>query len=102
MFDWYMLDENKNPVPVETPLGWGDNRKIDTQRRVAETKFPNGTWVSTVFLGLDHNFNGGTPILFETMVFPKDDWGELDCERYCTYNEAVEGHQTMVEKWKDK
>lgn len=25
--------------------------------------------VSTVFLGIDHNFDGGPPLLFETMVF---------------------------------
>lgn len=52
--------------------------------------------VSTVFLGLNHNFSEeGDPILFETMVFN----GEYDqeMERYCTYDEAVAGHK----KWCD-
>jgi hypothetical protein len=56
--------------------------------------------VSTVFLGLDHNFTGvGPPILFETMVFPKyGDMNERACERYATWDEAVAGHERMVRK----
>ena len=52
--------------------------------------------VSTVFLGIDHNFGEGKPLLFETMVFG----GKLDeeTERYSTWEEAVEGHNHMVEK----
>lgn len=51
--------------------------------------------VSTVFLGLDHRFiPDGPPVVFETMVFP-------ECQemvRYCTFDDAVEGHKVMVEK----
>lgn len=45
--------------------------------------------VSTVFLGMDHGF-GGTPLLFETMVFG----GEFDgwCMRWSTWDEAESGH----------
>lgn len=55
--------------------------------------------VSTVFLGLDHNFGGGIPILFETMIFG----GEHDQfqERYATWVEAINGHKRackMVDK----
>lgn len=55
--------------------------------------------VSTVFLGLDHRVIGegkAPPILFETLVFG----GELDgeMERYCTYDEAEEGHEQMCKK----
>ena len=47
--------------------------------------------VSTVFLGMDHSFGGGSPVLFETMIFG----GEHDQyqERYCTWDEAEKGHQ---------
>jgi hypothetical protein len=50
--------------------------------------------VSTVFLGLDHNFHGGEPILFETMIFG----GPLNGEqwRYATYAEAERGHAEAV------
>ena len=49
-----------------------------------------------MFLGLDHSFGGGAPLLFETMVFG----GPLDGEqeRYSTWNEAEAGHKLMVER----
>lgn len=53
-----------------------------------------GSRISTVFLGIDHSYLGGPPVLFETMVFG----GELDQEqeRYCTWDEAFAGHDVMV------
>jgi hypothetical protein len=54
-----------------------------------------GCNVSTIFLGLDHNWSGrGDPVLFETLVFG----GPLADEmmRYCTYAEAERGHAEMV------
>jgi hypothetical protein len=50
--------------------------------------------VSTVFLGLDHNFGRGEPLLFETTIFG----GPLDGEmwRYGTYSEAERGHAAAV------
>lgn len=53
--------------------------------------------ISTVFLGIDHNFLGGEPILFETMVFSDDEDG--DEERYSTWEEAEKGHKKMVKKY---
>lgn len=52
--------------------------------------------VSTVFLGIDHSFGSGPPLLFETMVFG----GPLDEEqvRYSTEAEAAAGHKAMVER----
>lgn len=51
-------------------------------------------WVSTVWLGIDHGFGYGAPILFETMVFG----GEFDewCLRYQTRAEALDGHRRVV------
>lgn len=57
--------------------------------------------ISTVFLGLDHRWDGdGPPILYETSVFG----GHFDqyTKRYCTRKEAIEGHKAtidMVEAW---
>jgi hypothetical protein len=58
-------------------------------RHVAWTEFEGGH-VSTVFLGLDHNWFGSPPLLFETMIFggPEDGY----CERYSTWDEADAGH----------
>lgn len=54
--------------------------------------------ISTVWLGLDHNFLGGKPLVFETMVFehPRDSC-DIYMERYSTWDEAVEGHKTAIE-----
>lgn len=63
-------------------------------RRVAKTNLSNGICISTVFLGLDHQFGQGPPILFETMVFR----GQFDGWRwrYCTYKESIIGHKRVV------
>lgn len=55
----------------------------------------DGIRVSTVWLGIDHNFiHKGPPIIFETMVFG----GEQDCwqTRYCTLADAEAGHAKVV------
>jgi hypothetical protein len=51
--------------------------------------------VSTVFLGLNHRYSAGAPILFETMIFG----GGFDgrSERYCTHAEALEGHKRWLD-----
>jgi hypothetical protein len=91
-------DRQGNPL---TLMEWA--RRLEAspdQRHVAETTLPNGRWVSTVWLGLDHSFGSGPPLIFETMVFPsKDEMGDLDCERYSTEAEALAGHQRLCEKW---
>lgn len=47
--------------------------------------------VSTVWLGLDHQYGDGPPLIFETMIFG----GEHDQyqERYSTKEEAIAGHK---------
>lgn len=54
-------------------------------------------FVSTIFLGLDHSWGPGDPILFETMIFN----GKHDQEqrRYHTYEEAEQGHEDMVDSY---
>ena len=57
--------------------------------------------VSTVWLGLDHNYYGGAPLLFETMVFNGDHSGDIYMDRYTTWDEALEGHKKAIEWVKD-
>jgi len=67
--------------------------------RVAETTLPDGKFVSTVWTGLDRGVFG-VPLFFETMVFhPHGSAQDLDCERYGSEAEALEGHQRMVDKY---
>jgi hypothetical protein len=73
------------------------------QKRVDLTKVGN-YYVSTVFLGTDHNwFEQGEPILFETMIYHCSN-GEFEDDqwRYCTWDEAVKGHNQIVRKMKRK
>lgn len=97
MSNWYVLDEQNNVVgPVDLMEAAKFHKDMD-RRRVGRTTVYDGCDVSTVFLGLDHNWtNQGAPIVFETMVFggPFDQ----EQERYSTWAEAEAGHRLWVEK----
>lgn len=90
----YILKDGE-PVRCDDVLEWG--RWMETgDRQIAQDRDESGTSdirVSTVFLGLDHAFMGGTPILFETMIFGGPHDGRT--RRYSTLDEALEGHQDM-------
>ena len=47
-------------------------------------------WISTVWLGTDHGFGQGRPLIYETMVFHGDD--DIYIDRYSTWDEAEAGH----------
>ena len=72
---------------------------------IVQEVLPNGYWVSTVFLALNHQFGDGPPLFFETMVFPCDEtgnvisWSKEDMNRYTTEDEALDGHVAMCAKW---
>lgn len=87
------------PVPTDDMLAWGVFFENIDNRRVAETIIPPGVRVSTVFLGIDHNFKAhGPPILFETMVFDDRSAPEIEemQRRYATWDEAVASHYGLV------
>ena len=97
----YML-RGREIVATDSLAVWAEwIEKAD--RHVAQTDI-DGIWVSTVFMGLDHNWRGvGAPILFETMVFDhsvndEDRWVEIEgyFARYSTFDEAERGHQEIV------
>lgn len=58
----------------------------------------NGLWVSTVWLGLNHNWSPGEPAIFETMVFLPHSLHEIYCQRYATEKEAQAGHLEAVKR----
>ena len=88
----YILDGHK-PVLCDDIMTWG--RWFETADRQVRDTARDDVRVSTVFLGLDHGF-GGKPELFETMVFVNG--ASVDCERYCTWDEAEAGHERWVMK----
>jgi hypothetical protein len=69
---------------------------LETANRVvAVTRIGDDVRVSTIFLGLNHRFGAGPPLLFETMVFGGDHHG--DQQRYSTWAQAELGHMERVE-----
>jgi hypothetical protein len=56
--------------------------------------------VSTVWLGLDHGFGNGAPVIFESMLFVKPDGPHEFQEwmtRYTTVESAESGHARIVD-----
>lgn len=66
-------------------------------RIVKKTEVAPGVEVSTVFLGVDHQFGDGDPLLFETMIFGGERDGFQD--RYSTWDEALKSHNIIVKEF---
>jgi hypothetical protein len=97
MIDYWVL-EGQTPVPEPDLLRWG--RWFESGERTVARTWVRGGCVSTVFLGLNHNFFGsGPPLLFESMLFVDGDAGGEDLERYSTWSQAEAGHLAMVAKY---
>jgi hypothetical protein len=104
---------------------WSDYSEDMSYKRIGYDELPAtsvcpASYVSTVWLGIDHNFlMQGPPILFETMRFslekeplemfpgrtyhpsidfpdPQDPDRRTDQERYLTEEQASIGHRTIV------
>lgn len=102
---YYVLDENRNVVglplddDVSSVVKWA--KMFKEKDRIVKQEDVGPYFVSTVFLGLDHNWGDGPPHLFETMVF-KGSESDLDCRRCSTWKEAEKQHEAMVRKWSKK
>lgn len=93
-------DRSGKPIDMHQWAKWGEDVAY---KRIRETTIGD-YWISTVWLGLNHNFGSGPPLIFETMVFYR---GESDSDimdggewmdRYSTEAQAVKGHERMVEE----
>jgi hypothetical protein len=85
------------------------------QRIIQQEDLPGGYWISTVFLGLNHEYGKGKPLWFETMIFQPSDGkpnaitgrvhklgNEVFCDRYTTLAQALAGHEFAKTAWLDK
>jgi hypothetical protein len=96
---YFILDHHNNPQPVDaTRYAEWFTRSLP-RRNVAFDQFVNDEnvheeiSVSTVFLGINHNWGDGPPILYETMVFGGGLAGEgIRCS---TRKEAKAQHAQM-------
>jgi hypothetical protein len=75
MSEYYILI-GKTPVATDA-RGWAAWAGKNNPARVAVDDLDDCR-VSTVFLGLNHTFNGGRPVLFETMIFGGPLDGEME------------------------
>lgn len=91
----YWLLDGHEPRWTASLDEWSAQVDDHAARRVGRDQV-GGVGVSTVFLGVDHNWDvpGGPPLLFETMTFgePFDEY----CWRYSTWDEAQAGHDAVV------
>lgn len=90
------------PISMRTWLWLSQESRFDGGRRgskhVALTKALDDpeTWVSTVWLGLNHGYFDSDILIFETMIFG----GPLNQDysvRYATVEEARAGHERAIE-----
>lgn len=108
----YILDPQGQPIPAINWQVWAEwfQRNDGNARRVTETR-TKFFWVSTVFIGINYNWNpDGPPLIFESMAFlqpkrcdiravmpdsPLIGDGEMQW-RYSTRDQALAGHIAMV------
>jgi hypothetical protein len=89
-------DRDGNPISLDE---WMRLVADLEYKRIEWTEIPDvGIEVSTVWLGLNHNFlMEGPPYIFETMVFGLPNDMEVQ-ERWATEEEAIEGHWKVVQE----
>jgi hypothetical protein len=98
MKHYILVDRKIKEVDLETWARWFESLP---NRRIAYSDSSRGWRVSTVFLGLDHSFGLGEPLLFKTMVFDSGTKLDNDPFRYSTIEEAEKGHKEVVKKLKE-
>jgi hypothetical protein len=100
----YVLDKDHNVIACPDVKEWGKklrmNNRFVEQSAVRDkiTQDILGT-LSTVFLGIDHQYGDGPPLVFETMFFSHET-EERPLRRYNTWDEAHKGHaewKTLLE-----
>lgn len=99
MFARFWILKDDAPVLCRDPRVWAHwmmAADLKQARRVARTDVGDA-YVSTVFLAVDHA-SGGTPILYETMVFGID---ASYRKRYATRELACAGHKVAV-AWQER
>lgn len=88
----YYFDRQGEPISV---LRWAELFENFAYKVVRQDSV-RGYLVSTIWLGLDHGYGRGAPIIFETMVFHRGIPSGLDSERYSTEEAARVGHSGFV------
>lgn len=90
---YYALGVDGEPVHVPDVLVWA--AWFETADRIVARTAVGAGCVSTVFLGIDHNFYGGPPLLWGTMTFDVPGLQHAE-RRYASRDDALLGHEAAV------
>jgi hypothetical protein len=93
-------DRQGNPISF---LRFGILREPPSEYPIVAKSQIGDILVSTVWLGIDHNFGGrfgSRPLIFETMVFSGAESEEIEMRRYATEDDARAGHAEVVDEVK--
>lgn len=90
---YFILNEDGSVTPVEVRewAKWYEN----ADRSIAKYAFDKYD-LSAVFLGINHNYGEGPPLIFEMMIFKKGTYDEVFCERFSTKSETLLRAQELV------
>ena len=94
---------NKDLQPVRCTIKEWGNQRVGYENNIVDQTAVGDFWISTVFLGLDHNFSGsGLPHLWETLVVKDGNYTDAELER-CggDWWDATLMHLKMVKKVRD-
>jgi len=90
------FDRNMNPISLDE---WA-LKVEDMDYKFIRQETIGRYLISTIWMGIDHNFYGSAPLIFETMIFvdSKDPNDELHLyqARYTTEAQAITGHEEAV------
>jgi hypothetical protein len=105
-------DRHGFPIPGdvrESVLAWARLHADRTYSVLAHDELPDGSRLSTVWLGLDHGHGYGHPLFFETMRLPADSAAALEFPdpidgeettqlRYGSEEEALAAHHEILRR----
>lgn len=96
---WFIYDKKTGKAVKVTCGEWHWWGWLCGNRFIKRTEIQRDEFVSTICLGIDHDFMFGLsqdPVIFETMWF-KDNMAGEDQKRARTLDEALKHHQEMVD-----
>jgi hypothetical protein len=91
----YFLNADKTYREADL-IEWAE--QLQNMDRHVGNNMIEGHHVSTVWLGLEHGFMGGEPLVFETMIFSEHEpRTHIYLDRYSSWDKAVQGHEEAIE-----
>jgi hypothetical protein len=99
MTEYYVLNEAGEAVPTGSLYEWSKWFETNRDGRMVSKTTVGEAEVSTVFLGMNHQWGSGPPLIFETMIFGGK-W-ESHCWRWSTRAQSVAAHDQIVAVLRD-